>query len=125
MVDSARRVPPPGAPTPHPRRGAQCGRRRALGNAEGGSGMPAAGAWPSCRRAAGEARPAWAAGADQCLGCLSGASTRRLASPANDRYLVDSASSHMLVSKIKPCMSEYKQLYGETANGSLYKLSFI
>jgi hypothetical protein len=35
-------------------------------------------------------------------------------------YLVDSASSHMLVSKIKPCMSKYKQLYGETANGSLY-----
>ena len=25
------------------------------------------------------------------------------------RYLVDSASSHMLVSKIKPCMSKYKQ----------------
>ncbi|PLB42919.1 hypothetical protein P170DRAFT_487033, partial [Aspergillus steynii IBT 23096] len=24
------------------------------------------------------------------------------------RYLVDSASSHMLVSKIKPCMSKYK-----------------
>ena len=42
-----------------------------------------------------------------------------------DSYLVDSASSHMLVSKIKPCMSKYKQLYGETANGSLYQLSFI
>src|ERR1700678_4849503 len=28
-----------------------------------------------------------------------------------DSYLVDSASSHMLVSKIKPCMSKYKQLY--------------
>ena len=26
-----------------------------------------------------------------------------------DSYLVDSASSHMLVSKIKPCMSKYKQ----------------
>ena len=25
----------------------------------------------------------------------------------------------MLVSKIKPCMSKYKQLYGETANGSV------
>jgi hypothetical protein len=33
--------------------------------------------------------------------------------------LVDPASSHMLVSKIKPCMSQYKLLYGETANGSL------
>jgi hypothetical protein len=41
------------------------------------------------------------------------------------RYLVDSASSHMLVSKIKPCMSKYKQLYCETANGSLNQLSFI
>ncbi len=44
---------------------------------------------------------------------------------AYDSYLVDSASSHMLVSKIKPCMSKYKQLYGETANGSLNQLSFI
>ncbi len=35
--------------------------------------------------------------------------------------LVDSARSHMLVSKIKPCMSKYKQLYSETANGSLYQ----
>lgn len=30
--------------------------------------------------------------------------------PRSDSYLVDSASSHMLVSKIKPCMSKYKQL---------------
>ena len=44
---------------------------------------------------------------------------------ADDSYLVDSASSHMLVSKIKPCMSKYKQTQSETANGSLYKLSFI
>jgi hypothetical protein len=42
-----------------------------------------------------------------------------------DGYLVDSASSHMLVLKIKPCMSKYKQLYRETANGSLNQLSFI
>jgi hypothetical protein len=40
----------------------------------------------------------------------------------NGSYLVDPASSHMLVSKIKPCMSKYKQLYGETANGSLNQL---
>ncbi len=40
-------------------------------------------------------------------------------------YLVDPASSHMLVSKIKPCMSKYKPLHGETANGSLNQLSFI
>jgi hypothetical protein len=44
---------------------------------------------------------------------------------SHDSYLVDSASSHMLVSKIKPCMSKYKQLYCETANGSLNQLSFI
>ena len=36
--------------------------------------------------------------------------------------LVDPASSHMLVSKIKPCMSQYKLLNGETANGSLKQL---
>ncbi len=29
----------------------------------------------------------------------------------HDSYLVDPASSHMLVSKIKPCMSKYKQFY--------------
>ena len=37
---------------------------------------------------------------------------------------VDPAGSHMLVSKIKPCMSQYKLLHGETANGSLQQLSF-
>jgi hypothetical protein len=31
--------------------------------------------------------------------------------PLQKSYLVDPASSHMLVSKIKPCMSKYKQLY--------------
>jgi hypothetical protein len=29
---------------------------------------------------------------------------------SNGSYLVDPASSHMLVSKIKPCMSKYKLL---------------
>ena len=28
-----------------------------------------------------------------------------------DSYLVDPASSHMLVSKIKPCMSKYKRIH--------------
>ena len=38
-------------------------------------------------------------------------------------YLVDPASSHMLVLKIKPCMSKYKNHYiFETANGSLNQL---
>ena len=40
----------------------------------------------------------------------------------NKLHLVDPASSHMLVSKIKPCMSEFKLNYGEAANGSLYQL---
>ena len=55
----------------------------------------------------------------------SGGSLACFGARAQDSYLVDSASSHMLVSKIKPCMSKYKQLYRETANGSLNQLSFI
>jgi hypothetical protein len=37
---------------------------------------------------------------------------RRLSSEgvSDSSYLVDPASSHMLVSKIKPCMSKYKQI---------------
>ena len=42
--------------------------------------------------------------------------------PKEGSNLVDPASSHMLVSKIKPCMSQCKLLYGETANGSLKQL---
>ena len=40
-------------------------------------------------------------------------------------YLVDPASSHMLVSKTKPCMCKYKPVHGETANGSLNQLWFL
>ena len=39
--------------------------------------------------------------------------------------LVDPASSHMLVSKIKPCMSKFTLSYGETANGSLNQSRFL
>ena len=42
-----------------------------------------------------------------------------------DIYLVDPASSYMLVSKIKPCMSKYIPRHGETVNGSLNRLLFI
>ncbi len=42
-------------------------------------------------------------------GATPGGRARRAGRPGHDRYLVDSASSHMLVSKIKPCMSKYKQ----------------
>jgi hypothetical protein len=64
------------------------------------------------------------------MGGCRGPSVRGGRPPAHSRgvqdsYLVDSASSHMLVSKIKPCMSKYKHLYRETANGSLNQLSFI
>ena len=48
--------------------------------------------------------------------------TGSLASQWLKTNLVDPASSHMLVSKITPCMSQYKLLYGETANGSLKQL---
>ena len=41
---------------------------------------------------------------------------------SHDCNLVDPASSHMLISKIKPCMSKYKLLYNETANSSLKQL---
>ena len=34
-------------------------------------------------------------------------------------HLVDPASSHMIVSKMKPCMSQYKPIHGNTANGSI------
>jgi hypothetical protein len=40
-------------------------------------------------------------------------------------YLVDPASSHMLVSKIKPCRSKYELKLSETANGSLHQLWFL
>ena len=39
-----------------------------------------------------------------------------------DSNLVDSASSHTLVSKIKPCISKYNSFTLKTANGSLYQL---
>ena len=55
---------------------------------------------------------------------VSAAARKRNAASAvrPDSYLVDPASSHMLVSKIKPCMSKYKRIYSETANGSLNQL---
>ena len=59
-----------------------------------------------------------------CLASLGslGVLAKAFASMGIERNLVDPASSHMLVSKIKPCMSQYKLLYGETANGSLKQL---
>ena len=50
--------------------------------------------------------------------CVAGAALA-VAGGARNSYLVDPASSHMLVSKIKPCMSKHRPLHGEAANGSL------
>jgi hypothetical protein len=97
-------------------------RKDALGNLGRETGSPAAG--PGAHA---EASVAWRT----LLGAISNLETLRRPQgrwwpfTADDSYLVDSASSHMLVLKIKPCMSKYKHLYCETANGSLYKLSFI
>ena len=44
------------------------------------------------------------------LSLRKGLSGRKNRKKKHDSYLVDPASSHMLVSKIKPCMSKYKQL---------------
>ncbi len=40
-----------------------------------------------------------------------GRCTPRWMQTKESSYLVDPASCHMLVSKIKPCMSKYKQIY--------------
>jgi sRNA-binding regulator protein Hfq len=42
---------------------------------------------------------------------MNGIQSRLFTSSFDSSYLVDPASSHMLVSKIKPCMSKYKHLY--------------
>ena len=56
--------------------------------------------------------PASSLGFGGCdLGCILQCPGSRLAGEvAMDSNLVDSASSHTLVSKIKPCMSKYKYL---------------
>ena len=42
---------------------------------------------------------------------MGGILSRSFTFSFDSSYLVDPASSHMLVSKIKPCMSKYKHLY--------------
>ena len=49
----------------------------------------------------------------------------RHARTADGTYLVDTASSHMLVSKAKPCTCKHRPPHGEAANGSLDRLQFI
>jgi hypothetical protein len=45
-----------------------------------------------------------------CAGFVGGVAQSAVLRPSQGSYLVDPASSHMLVSKIKPCMSKYKLL---------------
>ena len=54
-----------------------------------------------CVRARGSRRPAAALSDEGVRGAIVGV--------CDDRNLVDPASSHTLVLKIKPCMSKYKQ----------------
>ena len=42
-----------------------------------------------------------------------------------ERYLVDPASNHMLVSEINPCMSKFTLFHGKTANGYLNYSKFL
>ena len=91
-------------------------------------GEPSGGNWMVARRRRSDSvrGPARRPGCVGWAPFLCELTPARALTPALDgSYLVDSASSHMLVSKIKPCKSKYKQLYGETANGSLNQLSFI
>ena len=60
-----------------------------------------------------------------CKSCVTNmaSSSKTNASTYVDQVkLVDPASSHMLVLKIKPCMFKFIPLNGETANGSLNQL---
>ena len=45
-----------------------------------------------------------------CLRVCAGGGVPFRRTQMGNSYLVDPASSHMLVSKIKPCMSKYKQI---------------
>ncbi|KMS94685.1 hypothetical protein BVRB_016320 [Beta vulgaris subsp. vulgaris] len=71
----------------------------------------------------GEPRLARSAVGVRCSGWTArrplGADSSIVRRGARNSYLVDPASSHMLVSKIKPCMSKHRPLHGEAANGSL------
>ena len=57
-----------------------------------------------------------------CVACQLSLASGYNANVGLNKNLVDPASSHMLVSKIKPCMSQYKLQHGKTVNGSLKQL---
>ena len=79
-------------------------------------GRPAVSGWPGRpehpNTVRNTAAPSWrrpGAGDDRGTAIGNGRS-RRMGAGAEGGYLVDPASSHMLVSKIKPCMSKYELL---------------
>jgi hypothetical protein len=83
----------------------RCG-GRPLGKLSGGNRM----AGRPCRSIAPGTRPVGGYGPPQDIALpRSRGVSSRYCRGVQDSYLVDSASSHMLVSKIKPCMSKYKQ----------------
>ena len=47
--------------------------------------------------------------AEECRSSFSSQKCARLLDRVSHSYLVDPASSHMLVSKTKPCMSKYER----------------
>ena len=78
------------------------------GTEEGSSSVAACGTWVVCHTRSNSersiGRATWAVGMHESR-------VARVGWPGADgSYLVDPASSHMLVSKIKPCMSKYKLL---------------
>ena len=81
------------------------------------------------QRSDGEGKTRLVAAAGSSRQVVSDDGVRRLTDASQSKregsYLVDPASSHMLVSKIKPCKCKYELEYSETANGSLNQLWFI
>lgn len=65
--------------------------------------------------------PSLERGGGGTLTCAALWPSRKKQSPITISHLVDPASSHMLSSKAKPCMSKYKGIRPETANGSLQR----
>ena len=79
--------------------------------------------WGPPTKREGARREAAPRGAPECVEALPARTA--LASATDGTYLVDPASSHMLVSKAKPCTCKHRPPHGEAANFSLDGLQFI
>ena len=64
-------------------------------------------------------------GVGSIVSCVTLIPLKRLIVFYVSSYLVDPASSHMLFSKIKPCMSKYRPSQGEIAKRSLNQPLFM